>query len=189
MTDLAEFLAGEFDTPEDDETRERFVIDGDRTATWALRKLAAARAEADRIKMLAQAEVDRVKEWERQALAGPGRDINFFEGLLGEYLRMLQAEGRAKKSYKLPAGTITSRKAPDVLEVTDEELFRDFAEGWNRLDLLHIKITPNKKALKEAIDEGVALIGFLCGVTPERAIPGARIVEGDVSYGATPSID
>lgn len=173
---LAEHLEAAEQLPVD---REAWRIEGDRTATWVLRKLKAARAELERIDAEADEEEARIEEWRAMSKSPIEADARFFEDSLVDYYRRLEAEREMPKTYKLPAGSITKRKAPDRIEVDDAEAFKDWAEASGRLDLLRIKIDPDKNALKNLNhDEEGRIIDY------GEPVPGVRWAEGEDRYGA-----
>lgn len=179
MTDLHDALADEFPTP-DPEHRDGYRIGGDREATWALRKLAAAHAERDRIMAVAGEEIARITAWRNAAVRGPEADIDFFEAVLIDYRRRLEAENpNLPQTYKLPGGVITRRRSPVRAEVLDPEAFTAWA-------LVHdpaaVKVTPLVSALGsyQRTDEGDV-------VSPDgEVVPGVHVVGGDDRYAAKP---
>lgn len=164
----------------------RWLIETDDAAEWALLKIRKERARiaevserAARQRDLLQAEIDRINEAERRALAAPERSINFFESRLIEYLRTVQQDDPRKKSLKLLNGTLLSRRSPAHLEV-DPEVFIPWAEA-NRAELLRVRKDPDKAAIKKLItttgpDDKP--------VDPETGeiIPGVAIEAGSVRY-------
>jgi hypothetical protein len=170
---------------EDDDDRAGYRIGGDREASWALRKLWRAEREIARLKRNHQDTVEILDEQLQQALGGPERDARFFEGVLGDYHRRLVAAGEADKTYRLPAGELHARKAPDSLEVPDEALALDLFEAFGRVDLLNIKTTVDKKAAAGMLAEWAPVAAFLEAVTGARVPPlPVRIKTGDVRYSA-----
>jgi Bacteriophage Mu Gam like protein len=167
---------------DDDAQREAWRIHSDREAAWALRKLAAALAETQRIAQAAADEIDALKAWRDAAVAGPQRDAAFFEAALVRY--RVELEGRnpeLPKTYKLPGGVIARRKQPDQYQVTDEPTFVAWALDTGHEHLLHIE--PRTTGLKAftANDEGTL-------VTAEgEVVPGAERVVRDDAYSAKPT--
>ncbi len=113
---------------EEIEQDEQWRIDGDRTATWALRKIREAEAELDRIDQLARDEHQRIADWATEAMHGPCRTIAFFTGHLVRYRRDLEADNpKLPATYKLPDGNLTRRASPVRVIVDDEQAFLEWA--------------------------------------------------------------
>lgn len=174
MTTLDPFTLDTEPDLDTDEQRERYTIGGDREASWALRKMWKAQREVTRLKANHAEAVAALDDQLARALGGPERDVRFFDGLLGEYHRTLIDRGEADKTYRLPAGELTARKAPDTLEVLDADALRDYAEGTERLDLVRIKVEPDKRAILAAVKE------------TGETIPGVVIRRGETRYAAAP---
>lgn len=179
----------------DDEEAERepWCIRSDRAADWALRKLAAATQERERIRQRAEEEIAATKAWEKREARRPERDIAFFEHHLAEWHQLQRPDGAR---YPLRHGTLTSRKGATVLEVDDDEAFVEAAEGAGRLDWLNIKVTPRKTAdVRKAVEEAVAVVTALLRApwwaAPEELpqVPGARVVTKPRTWGAEVSLE
>ncbi len=139
----------DFDDPE---TRGRWKVDGDKTAGWALGKLAAARAEQARLQANADELIDTIR-YQLGLDLKPVEDRGaFFESCLVEYRRALEAENPdLAKTYKLPNGAL-KRRAGRVSTVVDapEVLAEWLIENGHRHD---VKMTPSVQAVKAAFPE------------------------------------
>lgn len=127
--------------------RERFRIDNDEQAVWAMRKLAAARTRLDEIAYIAEAEIQRIQAWAEHESREPLRDVDYFEGILVEYGMQQRAEGR--KSVSTPYGTIKSRAGQAKWSV-DADTFIEWAKQ-HRPDLVRVKEEPALSTMKEAL--------------------------------------
>lgn len=79
---------------------ERFVIDDDIKADWAVRKIATARAERDRL-------IDHFARQIEKANEECANTENAMTALLYEYLDTVPSkQTKTQRSYKLPSGTI-----------------------------------------------------------------------------------
>lgn len=176
MTDLTEHLLADGPDLEQPEQRERWRIDGDNTATWALRKLAAIQAERDRIKLLHQAEVSRLDAWAADADRALSHDADFFTARLTEYrLELEQANPDLPKTYKLPAGSLARRAGRESTYIGDEAEFIAWATV-NCPDALRVtaKVAPLAKWERTTTDGEVRV------VSPDgELVPGVRIIRGD----------
>lgn len=145
---------------------QRWSIDSDPVADWALAKVRRARWELDRLNDRAEDEKRRIDEWLTDASRPFVRDVEFFERHLIEYRKQVTpAKG---KTYRLVNGDLAVKAGSESVEV-DEAVFLDWAEGNQRMDLLRTKVEPSKPAIKDAIKAG-------------EEIPGAQIVVGDDRY-------
>ncbi|HPU75075.1 MAG TPA: host-nuclease inhibitor Gam family protein [Bacillota bacterium] len=93
------------------------AVEDEALANWALRKIAAARAELARKQQVAAGEAARVETW----LAGETRRlqdrIDYFTGRLLVYHRPLfDADPKHNRTIKLPCGTLQFRKPPARFE-------------------------------------------------------------------------
>lgn len=195
MNDLTDHLlaAGpELDTA-DDETRDRWAIDNDDLAGWALRKLAAALGETARIRATAQSEIDRIQAWAMDAERQSARDAEFFAAKLSDYRRQLEHDNpKLPKTYKLPQGSLSRRKNPDRITVTDEAAFLAWADE-------NLPAAVNRKPLVSAlkgdgfltvIEEGNDLgVGAVVDAGTGEAVPGVAAIAGQERYEAKPAAD
>jgi hypothetical protein len=169
----ADFLDAQLDPGEPletDEERAAFRIRSDRMASWALRKLARARQEEERIILVAQERIGDIERWRDEALQGPRRDAAFFEAAVADYHRQMLdkivADLREQmpdasfedvwakvktKSYKLPEGTIKARRPGTTLEVSNPDTLVAWALANERTDLLADPKPANITTLKEKL--------------------------------------
>jgi hypothetical protein len=199
VADLAEHLANQYELPEDEEERDRFVIDNDSKANWALRRLAGVQAEAARVREQAREQHALIDEWEERELDAIGRDERRFEGMLGDYWRRqlepevdrLMATGLTfdeawskikTKSIKLAAGTLSAAKGRDSIVIEDDEDFVTWARENALYDVLNVTYRPAKDALAKYNRRDGSL------VTPDgEKVPGVQVVSPGVQYKAKPS--
>lgn len=188
MDELTDHLLADGPALEEPDQREAFRIDGDRLANWALGKLAAAQAEDDRLRQLAEAERARVTEWEDDARRAVRHDIDFFTGKLIDYRRQLEADDpKLPRTYKLPGGSITVRAGRDRLTVTDEAALVEWALEHPEMGALSMKPLTSKLAdLPRVVfeDEGP---GCVIDTTTGAAIPGVVVTPGQPTYGVRPA--
>jgi hypothetical protein len=105
-------------------------VDGDRTASWALRRLAEQQAEVDRVDAAADFEVAAIRAWQADATKRPRRSIDFLTAALIDYRHRLEDKNpRLPKTYKLPGGQLRRRAGRVSIKVTEEERFLEWAES------------------------------------------------------------
>jgi len=154
--ELAEHLASDYPDPPPIDTPERdsWQIDGDRQATWALRKLGGYVAEQARLQALADEERQRVEDWLADSTSGLRSQVQFFQDHLVGYLhRLLDENPELPKTYKLPTGKLSRRKGADRIVVDEQEpdRFVEWALANDRRDLLTIR--PSASAMKAEIGD------------------------------------
>ncbi len=174
--DIIDFLADD-DTPQGEEARQRFVIDTEEKAEWALLKLRKIRAEQERRYAIAQAEQERITQWLNLQLTRWQADESFFLGALEGYHRRVLEQDPKAKSISLPAGKLKSIQGQPRVEVSDMGAFVDWARAYERFDLMRVSYEPVKAAIKSLpVNEGVP-------VTEDgEIVPGVEVIEGQRSF-------
>lgn len=171
MTDTISAIEYDNTEPVD---RERFKIEDDSQATWAMRKISAAKGRMSEIQAIADAEIARIQEWAEREAREPLRDIDYFEFILTEYATKQRAEGR--KTVSTPYGSVKSRMGQAKYVVDDTEAFLQWAKA-NRPEFIRVKEEPDVSAMRERVPADSA-------VDPEtgEVIPGLRVEPGSPSY-------
>lgn len=131
----------------DEPDRERFKIEDDWEATWAMRKAAAARARLHDIELVSESEIARIQEWAERESREPLRDLAYFEGILIEYAMKQRAEGR--KTVSTPYGSVKSRAGQAKYVFVDKEGFIEWAKQ-NHPDWIAVKEEPALSALRDS---------------------------------------
>lgn len=156
--------------PEDEEEREKFVVDDDDKAAWAMRKAYQTTQAIEAAKARAQEEYDRldreraaVDAWVEQETADDRRFYSYLESLLHEYARRQRLD-HDRKSLKFPYGKVSTTKKGDVLDIDDEQALVDYLLAEDRMD--HLNIKPALSKVKATVfKDGESLPG----VTPKPA--------------------
>lgn len=147
---------------------QRFVIDDEQKATWALRKLVRVRAELQEKTNDAQAEIARINEWMDREAERLERQESFFLSLLEEFHRTRLAQDPKAKTISLPAGSLKARKAPDNVDF-DAEAFVEWAQV-TRPEFIRMKLEVDRAKVKEAV------------LKDGEILPGVEKVEGDLRF-------
>lgn len=147
MTHTADAIDWDAHVDTEREDRERFKIEDDSQATWAMRKASAARARLAEIQAIADAEIERIQQWAEHESRVPMRDLDYFEGILIEYGRKQRAEGR--KTVSTPYGSIKSRSGQARFVFSDKAQFIEWAKV-NRPEWLVVKEDVSLSALRDA---------------------------------------
>ena len=115
------------------ETAERFIVDDDKKADWALKRIAEETAERDRLITIAQSEIDELtqkiidleKEYEDK--------INYFKALLVDYFATVEhKETKTTETYKLLSGSLVMKKPRKEIRHSDEALLDYFHNNGMR---------------------------------------------------------
>lgn len=116
------------DTPDAIADPPEWWIDGERTAAWAARKVidaeaqrAAAKAEADRLRAVAD-------DYESRVHARTERTLAFFEGRLRRWHDEVLATNPRRLTIELPGAKLTRRAGAVSTEVTDPDALRLWLE-------------------------------------------------------------
>lgn len=131
------------------EERERFIVDDDQKAAWAMRKLRGIKAHQAANQAIANEEIARINEWLENANSSLDKDANYFTSLLISYAKYCR-DHDDRKSVVLPHGKVTSRKGQDKWDVDAETFLKWAAE--NRADLVRTKIEPNLSEAKKVLE-------------------------------------
>jgi len=168
---------------------DRFVVDDDHKADWALRKLAQLDAHKRERGAFAAAEIERLPGLEALEDRQTERFAEYLTTLLRPYYDQLKAEGKVSarhKGYRLPHGTLTARQAPIEWEVDETKLLA-WAEATDPETLVRVKKAPAwhviKPKLIPASDDPLAeatmeVIDTRTGEVRVVPVPGVRVKAG-----------
>lgn len=163
--DLDQHMIGD-DLPE--------VIEDHATAERMVRSVARRRRELARSEALAEAQIERVREWldaERHRLA-----TDYFERCLTTYHASLLAQDDRLKTISLPSGRLKARQGQPAWDV-DPDHFVAWAIGAIP-DLVRVKYEPDKAAMKKLLSvEGPHAVS-----AAGEVVPGVTIAPAEVSY-------
>lgn len=166
------------------EGQPHFVVDNDRKATWAMRKLLDHRTEIDGIVAVAEAEIARIQQWADEQVAKHAPSIAYFEAQLTRYAASVREESGGKvKSVSTPYGKVTSRAGTDKW-VIDDEAFLDWAResypSWIRtVEQRNVDVATLKANLSV---ESTDTLGLVAMTEDGEIIPGISIVPGETSF-------
>jgi len=162
----------EFDNTEE-ERDERFVVDNDEKANWAMRRLRSIRKKQDENKAIYDSEISRLQNWLEKVNTDLNRNAEYFEAILRPYA--LQERLNDRKSIVLPHGTIKTVQGRQKVEVGDEKEFIAWAKV-NDSALIRVKEEIDKKALNALkVQDGMVIS------TQGEILPNVSIVEPEVS--------
>lgn len=165
---------------------QRFIVDDDDKANWALRKLAKIEAEEKRIQKNYEMEMQRLASWRDEKLAKLKGPRSFFEGLLFGYMRILRAnhekENKPAKSfrYDLPLAVLRIKDQDPKYE-RDEKVLVDFFEANGYINYVNAKEvkSPNWATFKDLLKTGGLKIegSHLIDTATGQKIEGIEVIE------------
>src|SRR5690625_1527227 len=130
---------------------DRFVIDDDTKANWALRKIAEHEEHVSNANELAQKEIDKIENWFKQVKEQRQNQIDHLQSLLAEYATKKREEDPNFKSMSLPSGRFGFRKRPDKWVYDDEKLLESLKKSEMN-DLIRVKEEVNKRDLRKVLE-------------------------------------
>ena len=163
---------------------EPFIVDNDRKATWAMRKLLEHKQAIDSVVAIAEAEIARIQQWADEQSAKHAPSIDYFEGQLIRYARQVREESDGKvKSVSTPYGKVTSRAGSEKWVIDDDEFLgwaRESKPEWVKtVEQRGVDIATLKDALAIEPTDTLGLVP----ITPDgEIIPGIQIVVGETTY-------
>lgn len=147
---------------------------------WAFRKLTAIQAKEDEIKSLANAERDRIKQWEDKQLSPTNDDKEYLSNLVQDYHYRTLLEDPKAKTISTPYGKSKSRVSKAQPAKADDKALLDHILSNDMREFVKedVKWGDFKKSLSVAEVEGVSVAFDANG----QAVPGVVIKPESVSY-------
>lgn len=152
MTSLEEYLLESYEAPEDldDTENQRFRIQDDNQADWALRKIARARQDMKEAEETAAMEIEKINRWLDGQRDESLRTERFFTALLQEYYEPRFMTNPDKKTYKLPSGKVQRRTQQPQFD-RDNEALLAWLKQREMTDYVEVKETPKWGELKQQV--------------------------------------
>lgn len=171
--------AGEATTPIAEAAR--WQIEDDRTAEWAMRRLASAQSAVEDTKLLAAEWIGRVQAWADQRCRGAEATAAFFEHHLADFaLRRRDADPKAK-SVVLPSGVVRTVSHAERVVVAEEGPFL----AWAYVSLPRgidydqvVKVT--RKPIVSGIRDRVRIVGDAV-LYEDEIVPGLAVAPASVT--------
>lgn len=125
-TELPEGYFDEILTGVEGGKNERFTVDSDEKADWAVRKIGEEKAEFERLKELAELNISRLKERIEKEKEQFERRTAYLTGRLEEYFETVPKtslnKGATQESYKLLSGKLVRKHSKLEATYKDDEL-------------------------------------------------------------------
>lgn len=176
--ELDEATAAEFEQMfsdmQSDEEEDRFRIDNDNLADWAVRKIQEERAENQRLHDIAQDQMDRINE----KIAAADRRLEsrtaFLMHRLSEYFGTVKPkETKTQAKYQLLSGTLVYTKPKYKIEKSDDATLVQWLKESGNTEFVKTVETPAWGDFKKRCTiAGAAVVDTDTGAIVE----GARVV-------------
>lgn len=151
-------------------TQPGFVVDTDQKADWALRKIAAVKAQQADIKAQAEQQINMIEQWEQEQTEHLEKDVEYFTSMLVSYATKKREEDPKFKTQKLPHGKIGFRKQQPKWNYVDNAA--ELLKKAGYADLLKVVEEPKKAEIKKRfVINGVHAIDTNTG----EIVPGITI--------------
>jgi hypothetical protein len=168
---------------------DRFVVDDDHQADWALRTLGQLETQTRQRAAFVAAEMERLQTWQAHEDRQAVRFADYLTMLLRPYYDQLKAEEKVSarhKSHRLPHGTLTTRQAPIAWEV-DEATLLAWAEATDPETLVRVTNAPAWNVIKPQLipahdaplaEATIEVIDTRTGEVQVVPVPGVRVKAG-----------
>lgn len=130
---------------------ERFVIDTDELAEWALRKIKETESEIEKVEYFAETQIRQIENWKMKQTDDHHNSIDYFQSLLAEYAQRKREEDPKFKSITLPSGNIGFRKKPVRWVYNDEQVLKTL-ENEKMNDFIKVEKKLDKRSIKKAFE-------------------------------------
>lgn len=160
-------------TPEE---RERFIVDDDQKAAWAMRKLRGIQAHKAANKAIADEEIGRINSWLEHMNSNLDKDEAYFTSLLISYARYCR-DHEGRKSVVLPHGKVVSRSGQPKWFIEDEEFLKWAQE--NQPDLIRTKVEPNLSEAKKVLE---VVDGKVIDPKTGEVAMGVSVLPAEITY-------
>lgn len=130
---------------------ESWRITNDSTADWALRKIAAERAEMERIEALAKAEIDRINEKLEAARKRYENGSSFLQAKLAEYFETVEPKKtKTQATYQLLSGKLKRTFDKQQMKPDNEKLLNYLVRSGN-VHMIKVEETPRWNEIKKSL--------------------------------------
>lgn len=151
MQEFEDLIGQAEEQPEVREKLEKWRIENDSQATWAMKKLREVLKKQDEQVAIAENEIAVIQQWLDAAKRRHEWTIRYFEGVLGDYARRQREQG--VKTVSTPFGKVATRVTDWKIACADSEKFIVWAEA-NLPNCVRVKKEVAVSALKDAIKSG-----------------------------------
>jgi hypothetical protein len=151
QTEIDEIVESALHDETSREKAERFRIENDGQATWAMKKLRTVLKQQKEQLTIAEHEMALIQQWIDDVKRRNEWTVRYFENLLGDYARRQREQG--VKTVTTPYGKVATRMSDVKIACSNPEEFIAWASE-NLPDGVRIKKEVAVSALKELIKSG-----------------------------------
>lgn len=127
-------------------------ITDDGCADWACRKIAEEKAELDRIRELAEAQIQKIEEKLAAAERRYENGTRFLTGKLAEYFETVPHKAtKTKESYRLLSGTLTRKYGGAQMKQDDAQLVQ-YLKDSGQLEFIKTEEKPKWGEFKKRLE-------------------------------------
>ena len=140
---------------ENNEVRERFVVDNDMKAEWCLSKIRKIREEQSRETLELDRQMDFYRQQKEMIASKADEDVAFFEEILRGYFQSRVDDGfvketKTKMTYKLPTGNLVLKhREPEWMR--DDAVILDWLETCEDERFVKVKKSLDWAGLKKTL--------------------------------------
>lgn len=136
----------------EDAPRPAWRITDDGCADWACRKIAEEKAELDRIRELADAQIQKIEEKVAAAERRFQNGTRFLTGKLAEYFETVPHKAtKTKESYRLLSGTLTRKFGGSQMKQDDAQLVQ-YLKDSGQLEFIKTEEKPKWGDFKKRLE-------------------------------------
>ena len=136
----------------EDTPRPTWRITDDGCADWACRKIAEEKAELDRIRELAEAQIQKIEEKLAAAERRYENGTRFLTGKLAEYFETVPHKAtKTKESYRLLSGTLTRKFGGSQMKQDDAQLVQ-YLKDSGQLEFIKTEEKPKWGDFKKRLE-------------------------------------
>lgn len=134
-----------------DEVQEQFSITDDKSAEWAVKKIAEERAEAQRYLNLCETMIQEYKFKAQKAEEKLERDTSYLKSMLMQYFETVPKKAtKTKESYQLASGTLVKKFGTKEF-IRDEETLLNWLKSSGKTNLVKTKESADWATLKKEV--------------------------------------
>ena len=132
---------------------ERFIIDNDNKADWAVQKINDEYAETERLVNIAKEQIEELKLRIEQLNEQCENKVSFLRSALGEYfMKVPHKETKTQESYKLLHGSLVLKKETNKIIHEDDNALVTWLKESGHEDMIKVKTEPNWSEVKKFLD-------------------------------------
>ncbi len=144
----------DLDSFEEDQeaTAPAWRIADDGAADWAVRKIAEEKAELDRIKQLAEEQIEKIQQKVDAAERRYTNGTRFLTSKLAEYFETVpHKETKTKHSYRLLSGSLVKKIGGTTMKQDDEKLL-EYLKACGDTDMIKVEEKPRWGDFKKRLE-------------------------------------